>query len=346
MMFEEHDWLLYIAAFACAFGVTIAAMPLAKKISFKTKAIAHPNERTMHTKPMPQMGGLAIVFGFLATLGLMAIFVPDFRTLEFAGFVIGAVLIAATGAVDDIYNIKAYQKLIMQIVCALVVIFTGTRIEIVIWPFTANMQGFSIPVTLLWIIGMTNAVNLIDGLDGLAAGVSSIGALCLTVLCALSGSPVAVVLSAMLAGSCIGFLPRNFNPAEIFMGDAGALFIGYVLAVSSIMGVFKGYTLLAVLVVFFALSLPIFDTLFAFIRRTFIKRQSFMKADKGHLHHRIIDAGYSHKQAVVLMYGLSAVTAVIAVVIAVQDIRAIIVTVIFMLVLLCVLFLYRKRTDK
>jgi UDP-GlcNAc:undecaprenyl-phosphate GlcNAc-1-phosphate transferase len=163
------------------------------------------------------------------------------------------------------------------------------------------------------------------------------------VLCILSGSPLAVALSAALAGSCLGFLPRNLSPADVIMGDTGALFLGYVLAVSSIMGVFKGYTLLAVLVVFLAMALPIFDTLFAMCRRIY-KHRPIMEADKGHLHHRLIDAGYSHKQAVMLLYGLSAATAVIAIVIAVQDARAIIVMVIFTLVMLCVLYLYRKRT--
>lgn len=339
----EHDWILYIAAFACAFGITLAATPLTKMLSAKTGAIDYPRERGMHKEPIPRLGGLAIVLGFMLTTGLLAFFMPEFRSKEFAGFAAGAIIIAATGVVDDIYTLRARNKLLMQIIAALAVIFSGMRIEIVVWPVTAYLQTFSGPITFLWIIGMTNAINLIDGLDGLAAGVSAIGALCLMALCILSGSPLAVVLSATLAGSCLGFLPRNFNPAEVIMGDTGALFLGYVLAVSSIMGVFKGYTLLAILIVFLAMALPIFDTLFAMTRRV-AKKRPIMEADRGHLHHRLIDAGYSHKSAVVLLYGISFITAAIAVVIAVRDVRAIIVTVIFVLVMLLVMYFYRKRT--
>lgn len=341
----ERDWVLYIAAFACAFSVTLAATPFTKKLSHKTGAIDYPRARGMHKEPIPRLGGIAIVLGFLLTTAVMAFFMPEFRTREFAGFIVGAIIIAATGVVDDIFTLRARNKLLMQIISALVVIYSGLRIEIVVWPVTTYLQSFSGPITFLWIIGMTNAINLIDGLDGLAAGVSAIGALCLMALCILSGSTLAVVLAATLAGSCMGFLPRNFNPAEVIMGDTGALFLGYVLAVSSIMGVFKGYTLLAVLVVFFAMALPIFDTLFAMLRRI-AKRRPIMEADRGHLHHRLIDAGYSHKHAVVLLYGLSFVSAVIAVVIAIQDLRAILLTVIFSLVMLSVLYVYRKRTGK
>jgi len=348
MVYTEHDWLLYLAAFACAFGIALVATPYAKTLAFRLNAVQHPRARDMHSKPMPRMGGVAIVIGFIATAGIMALFFPYFRTLEFVGFAVGAIIIAVTGAVDDIRDLKSSTKLIIQVIVAIIIVASGTRIEIVMWPITAYLQPFSIPITIFWIIGMTNAVNLIDGLDGLAAGVSAIGALCLMVLCLLSGSPLAVMLSATLAGSCLGFLPRNFNPAEVFMGDAGALFIGYVLAVSSIMGVFKGYTLLAILVVFFALCLPIFDTVFAVVRRIYKTRKlsSWNVADRGHMHHRLIDAGFSQKQSVVMMYGLSAVTAIIAVVIAIQDIRAILVTVICLLALFMVLHVYRKRTGK
>ena len=343
----ERDWILYLAAFACAFGISLVATPFAKKWAFRLNAVQYPRDRDMHKEPMPLMGGLAIVLGFIITSMIMIAFMPYFRSLEFAGFATGAFIIAATGIVDDIAELKSTTKLIMQVIVAIIVVASGIRIEIVMWPITAYLQHISIPITLLWVIGMTNAVNLIDGLDGLAAGVSAIGALCLMVLCILSGSPLAVVLSATLAGSILGFLPRNFNPAEIFMGDTGALFIGYVLAVSSIMGVFKGYTLLAILVVFFALSLPILDTVFAFFRRIY-KRKKFsawLDGDRGHMHHRLMDKGFSHKQTVILLYGLNAVTAVIAIVIAIQDVRAILVTVIFMLALFVVLYVYRKRMN-
>jgi len=347
MLYMEHDWILYLAAFTCAFGISLVATPFAKKWAFRLNAVQYPRDRDMHNKPMPIMGGIAIVLGFSVTAGIMALFMPYFRDWEFIGFAAGGLIIALTGMVDDIVELKSTTKLLMQIIAAAVVVASGIRIEIVVWPITAYLQPFGIPVTLFWIIGMTNAVNLIDGLDGLAAGVSAIGALCLMVLCILSGSPLAVVLSAILAGSILGFLPRNFNPAEIFMGDTGALFIGYVLAVSSVMGVFKGYTLLAVLIVIFAMSLPILDTVFAFFRRLYKGRKlsSVMDSDRGHLHHRLIDSGLSTKQSVVMLYGISTVTAVIAIVIAMQDIRAILVMVFFLLALFVVLYVYRKRMN-
>ena len=348
LIYMEHDWILYLAAFASAFGIALATTPFAKKMAFKFNAVQYPRDRDMHNKPMPRMGGIAIVLGFTITTTIMAILVPYFRSPEFAGFAIGGIIITVMGVLDDIVGLKSLTKLVIQLAVAVIIVSFGIRIEILVWPFTTYLEEISIPVTIFWIVGMTNAVNLIDGLDGLAAGVSSIGALCVMVLCILSGSPLAVVMAATLAGSCIGFLPRNFNPAEVFMGDTGALFIGYVLAVSSVLGVFKGYTLLAILVVIFALSLPIFDTVFAFFRRLYKGRSvtAWMDADRGHMHHRLIDAGFSHKQSVVLLYAVSLLTAIIAIVIAVQDIRAIFITVIFLLALVTVLYVYRKRTDR
>jgi len=347
-IYTEHDWILYLAAFACAFGIALVATPYAKKWAFKLNAVQHPRARDMHSKPMPLMGGIAIVLGFMITVSLMVILVPYFRGIEFLGFAVGGIIIATMGIFDDIKEIRSSYKLIVQIIVAAIVVASGIRIEILVWPITTYLQPFSIPITMFWIVGMTNAVNFIDGLDGLAAGVSAIGALCLMVLCILTGSPLAVVLSATLAGSILGFLPRNFKPAEIFMGDTGALFIGYVLAVSSIMGVFKGYTLLAIVVVFFAFSLPIFDIFFAFFRRLYKNRKlsSVMNADRGHMHHRLIDSGFGTKQSVVIMYAVSGITAIIAIVIAMQDVTVMIITAIFVAALVVVLQVYRKRTAK
>ncbi len=338
-----HNWLLYIVAFACAFGVSLVSTPFARKLSVKVGAIDQPKDRGMHKKPIPRMGGVAIILGFMCSIAIVAPFMPEFFTSEFLGFIIGALIICVAGVLDDMKPLKPRQKLVFQIISALVVIFSGTRIEFVTWPLTAYLDAFSIPITLIWIIGVTNAVNLIDGIDGLAAGVSTICALCLVVLCILSGSNFAVVLTVCLAGSCLGFLPRNFSPAEVIMGDSGALFLGYVLAVSSIIGVYKSYALLAVVIAVFAMALPIFDTLFAMIRRA-LSGNPIFGADRGHLHHRLIDAGYSPKATVVILYGLSVTSAVLAIVIALKDVRAIFVTVTFSFVMLCMLYVYNKRT--
>ena len=316
----EHNWLLYIAAFACAFAITLVTTPFAKWLSAKVGAIDYPKNRGVHTKPMPRMGGVAIVLGFLITVLMVYYFDRSMNPKQFAGFLIGALLIAGLGVVDDMKNLPAKLKFCVQIVAALIVIFSGTRIQIVLWPVTAALQTFSIPITLIWIVGVTNAVNLIDGLDGLAAGVTGIAALSLMVLCIITGTKTAVVLTAALAGACLGFLPRNFNPAEIFMGDTGSTFLGFVLAVTSILGVFKGYALLALIVSILCVGLPIFDTIFAMLRRM-AKHQPIMQADRGHLHHKLIDHGFSQKKAVLIMYAISLLLGLLAIFIAVKDSR-------------------------
>ena len=342
----EHNWLMYIAAFAVAFGVSIFVTPYCRGISIRLGAIDEPKNRGMHHKPIPRLGGIALVAGFAVTIALMIPFLEELRTMEVAGLFAGGIIIVAIGILDDVYNIKARTKLILQMVAASVVIASGTYIEFVFWPFATHLHVFAIPLTFLWIIGITNAVNLIDGLDGLAAGVASICAICLVVLCIISGEPVAVVLSAALAGTCLGFLPRNFSPAEIFMGDTGALFLGYVLAVTSIIGVFKTYAMLSLIIAMLALALPIFDTIFAMGRRV-ISRQSIMTADRSHLHHKLIDAGLSTNRAVMFLYAISFVCAALAVAIAIQDVRALLVVVVFASALVVMTFTYRhRRQDK
>ncbi len=342
----NHNWLLYIAAFASAFGISLLATPFAKSLALKLGAIDYPKKRGMHNVPMPRLGGIAIVLGFMITMIILLPFTPALQTVQFLGFALGALIIVCVGILDDVFGLKAKTKLAFQIVAALVVVFTGTRISIVNWPFAANISAFAAPITLVWIIGMTNAVNLIDGVDGLAAGVSSIGALCLTALCVLSGTPTAVVLSATLAGSCLGFLPRNFSPAEVIMGDTGSLFLGFVLSVSSIIGVFKSYALLSVVIACFVFALPIFDTLFAMLRRL-ISGKPIMEADRGHLHHRLIDAGHSPSRTVLILYSLSLLSGILAVSIALsiawEDLRVLSVTLIFISVLLMMIYAYRKR---
>ncbi len=340
-----HNWVLYIAAFASAFAITLVTTPLAKKISIKAGAIDYPKDRGMHKKPMPRMGGIAIVLGFMATVVTLSFFVTGIEAKQFIGLCAGATIIVVLGIFDDIYNLRARLKFSIQIIAALVVIFSGIRINVVMWPFTAALQKFSIPITLVWIVGVTNAVNLIDGLDGLAAGVSSIAALSLMILCILTGSEAAVMLTAALAGSCLGFLPRNFNPAEIFMGDTGATFLGFVLAVTSILGVFKGYAILAVIVSMLCLGLPVFDTLFAMGRRL-VKHKPIMQADRGHLHHRLIDRGLSQRQAVLILYGISIMCGMLAILISIKDIRTIAVVVLTICILSLVIYHFNKRQGK
>lgn len=334
----QHNWLLYIAAFASAFAITLVTTPLAKWISIKCGAIDYPKDRGVHKKPMPRMGGVAIVLGFTITVLMVFQFDTSMSTKQFIGFLVGALLIAGLGVLDDMKNLPAKLKFCVQIVAAFIVIFSGTQIQVVLWPVTAALQKFSIPITLIWIVGVTNAVNLIDGLDGLAAGVSSIAALSLMVLCIMTGSNTAVVLTAALAGACLGFLPRNFNPAEIFMGDTGSTFLGFVLAVTSILGVFKGYALLAVSVSVLCLGLPVFDTIFAMLRRM-AKHQPIMQPDRGHLHHRLIDRGFTQRQAVLILYAVSLCLGFLAIFISFKN-SGVIVVVLLTIILLSFIIYY------
>ena len=337
-----HDWLLYIMVFAMSFGIVLFLTPWSRKVSVKLGAIDQPKARGMHKEPIPRLGGIAIVLGFMATMAVVAIFMNELRTLEFLGFVIGALIIVGLGILDDIKNLRAGLKFVVQIVAALVVVATGTRIDFIGWPFVEVFEYLSIPITIFWIVGMINALNFIDGVDGLAAGVSSIAAIFLTVLCIMTGSPLAVVFTATLAGSCLGFLPRNFSPADVIMGDTGATFLGYVLAVSSIIGVYKSYALLSVAIVGFAIALPIMDAIFVIVRRT-LSGKSAMVADRGHLHHKLIDMGYSHKQTVIISYIISILCGGIAILIAIRDIRAVIIALVSLFVIFAIAYAYRKR---
>lgn len=338
----EHNWLLYIAAFACAFAITLVTTPFAKWLSAKVGAIDYPKDRGVHKKPMPRMGGVAIVLGFLITVLMVYFFDRSMSPKQFVGFIVGAGIIAVLGMIDDMKDLPAKLKFCVQIVAALIVIFSGTQIQIVLWPVTATLQKLSIPITLVWIVGVTNAVNLIDGLDGLAAGVTGIAALSLMVLCIMTGSTTAVVLTAALAGACLGFLPRNFNPAEIFMGDTGSTFLGFVLAVTSILGVFNGYALLALVVSIFCIGLPIFDTIFAMLRRM-AKHQPIMQADRGHLHHKLIDHGFSQKKAVLIMYAISIFLGLLAIFIAVKDSRIFVVALLTVVVLSFIIYYFNAH---
>ncbi len=268
----------------------------------------------MHNRPIPRMGGLAIFLGFLLS---SLIFVP--MSDQFRGMLLGAVVIVVLGIFDDIYDLRAQFKFAIQIVAALIAVLSGNLIETLSNPniFSQNpywdLGWLAYPVTIIWIVAITNAVNLIDGLDGLACGVSTISSMTLLVIALAVPEPAVAITMGALAGACIGFLPYNLNPAKIFMGDTGSTFLGYILAVVSIQGLFKMYTIISFVVPFLMLGLPIFDTCFAFIRRI-AHGQSPMHADRGHVHHRLIEMRFSQKQAVAIQYVIIAILGLSAVV--------------------------------
>ncbi|HWR61304.1 MAG TPA: MraY family glycosyltransferase, partial [Clostridia bacterium] len=303
-----------IIALIIALAVAYLATPLMIRLAGLVGAIDVPkDDRRVHTVPIPRLGGLAIFLGFVAGL-LYYTYTGTETDPRMLGVMTGAAVIVTLGFFDDIKPLPAKFKFFVQIIAAMIAIHSGVKIGGVTNPLSFIFPDdpyivfgvWSYPLTIFWIVGVTNAINLVDGLDGLAAGISAISATTLFVAALGTGQDFAATLAAILAVSTLGFLPYNFNPAKIFMGDTGALFLGYMLSVISVMGVLKGAAALSIMVPIFAIGLPIFDTLFAMVRRA-LSGKSMMEADKGHLHHRLLDAGMSQKQAVLTLYSISAV---------------------------------------
>ncbi len=296
---------MYFAALVACL-ITFLSTPFVIKIANRFGAIDIPkDERRVHNKPIPLWGGIAIYVSFFVSMLLFS----EIEMQKLVGLFVAATLILITGMIDDVRDLSAKLKLFVQILAAGILVFSGFEIN-----YFTNFFGssayihlgiWSIPVSIIWIVGITNTVNLIDGLDGLAAGISAIAAVTLGYIAIINHRYDAATITLILAGSAVGFLPYNFNPAKVFMGDTGALFLGLVLSAISIDGALKGATAITVVVPILALGVPIFDTAFAILRRM-IHRKPIMEADKGHLHHRLLSSGLNQKKAVLSMYLISA----------------------------------------
>ena len=331
--------LFMIFAFIVSFAFTFATTPLVRRFAFKIGAIDIPKDnRRMHKKPTPRIGGLAIIFGF--TVATLCFGQPS---RQLYGTLAGAAIIAVMGVIDDCKNLPAKLKFVIQIIAALVVVFAGD-IKIDVFtnpnflsdnPYWVLPEWLSVTLTVIWIVFITNAVNFIDGLDGLAAGVSAIMSISLVFISIRVGEYSIAILGIALMGSCFGFLPFNFNPAKIFMGDTGSTFLGFMLATLSIQGVFKSYAVISFAVPLLILGLPLFDALFAMIRRI-LRGQSPMTADRGHLHHRLVDMGFSQKQTVFILYAISGVLGITAVLLAESGVLRALLLVICVLILLLI----------
>ena len=299
MLFSDMElWLRILLTIALAFAISFAATPVVKAFAQKMGAMDVPDgKRRVHDHPIPRMGGLAIFLGFLLSVVLFADITRQVR-----GIMLGAVLIVACGAIDDVVNLRAWIKLLVQVTAAVIAVVHGVVIEFFSNPIIFSnkelliLGWLAVPVTILWIVGITNSVNLIDGLDGLAVGVSTIASTTMFVVALLVSEGNVALMLAALMGACVGFMPYNLNPAKIFMGDTGALLLGYVLSTVSVVGMFKTYALVTFVVPILALFLPLFDTSCAFFRRI-LRGQSPMHPDRGHLHHRLIDMGLSQKHS-------------------------------------------------
>ena len=317
-------------AFMLAFITTFVITPYTIKLARKVGAVDTPkDERRINTTTMPRLGGLAVIAGFIVSIVYLLIILnmeksinlfEDNMHIKLIGFLIGGLIIGVVCFIDDLKDLPPPVKLAAQIIAAVVVVCFGLRIENVNIPFFSNVglpNAFSVILTIGWIIGVTNAINLIDGLDGLSSGIALISCISMLIIFALNGSPIiAILLITALAGALSGFLPFNFNPAKTFMGDAGSNFLGYSLSVISIFGVAKTYTLIVIVAPLIILGLPVLDTLVAIFRRI-IKGKSLkaiMQADKGHLHHKLLKKGFSQREAVLIMYAITAALGIFAIV--------------------------------
>jgi UDP-GlcNAc:undecaprenyl-phosphate/decaprenyl-phosphate GlcNAc-1-phosphate transferase len=302
-----------ITAFVIALAVVIAVTPLVRRFALDVGAIDRPGDRRVHGRAIPRLGGIALVVAFFAPLlvlfGLETEVARKFFAdpLHIVGLVTGGLIITGLGVFDDVRGVRAWTKLWVQLLAACIAYACGFRIEAVAVPLLGHLDMgiFALPVTALWIVAIVNALNLIDGLDGLAGGVAFFACVANFVVGAINGDSLVMLLSASLGGAVLGFLLFNFNPASIFMGDSGSLFLGYVLATTSILGSsVKSSTTVAILVPLIALGLPLMDTLFAMLRRV-LERRPIFSADRGHIHHQLLAMGVNHRRAVLILYGLS-----------------------------------------
>lgn len=286
---------------ALALTLVLLLTPPVRQLAIRLNAMDAPDKRKVHKIAMPRMGGLAIFLSFWITA--MA---TQPITRELLGFFIGSCFIVVSGIWDDMKGIKPSMKILFQVAGAAAVIATGTKVTFITNLFAGSpilLGWLAAPLTTLWIIGMTNAINLVDGLDGLASGISGIAALTIGIISWMEGFPAAGILALILGVSALGFLKYNFHPAKIFMGDTGALFLGYALAVLSTMGLTKMATTVSLFLPIVVLGVPIMDTMFAIIRR-FMNRKPIFAADKDHLHHRLLAMGFSHPKAVLVVYSV------------------------------------------
>ena len=317
-------------AFMIAFMTSFMMTPQTIKIARKLGAVDTPkDERRINKVTMPRLGGLAVIAGFIISIVYLLIVMTIEGNIDLAqenyhskllGFAAGGLVISLVCFYDDVKGAKAIVKLFAQIIAAIVVVRSGIiidSIDIPLLEIDSNNPLFYEILTIGWIVGITNAMNLIDGLDGLSTGISIISCVSLLIIFALNGSPlISIILITALCGSLVGFLPYNFNPAKTFIGDTGSNFLGYCLSIISILGIAKTYTAIVIVAPLIVLALPVFDTIFAIVRRLINGKslKSIIEPDANHLHHKMLKKGFTQKQAVLILYGLSATFGMFAII--------------------------------
>ena len=306
----------YLCLFAAALLATVVTMPLARRFAMWCGAVDYPNARRINRRPIPRMGGIAIFLGIVAAFvvqylgttywGWPVVLVPSPKLeVNYWMLVAAFLIIFLTGLLDDRFSLRPWQKLLGQVVAASVAVAGGLVIGNISNPFAPGfiqLGAFAYPITVVYLVAYTNIINLIDGLDGLAAGISAIASFTMFVLSVWAGRLDAAALSVAVAGSSLGFLRYNFHPASVFMGDSGALTLGFALGTVSLLSVTRFAGLTTIIVPLVIAAVPIIDTFSAIVRRL-RGHVSIGHADRGHIHHRLIDEGFDQKQAVLLMYG-------------------------------------------
>lgn len=312
-----------LEVFAIGFVGALLTAPLSIKIANRFDIIDRPrSDRRIHDRPIPRFGGMSIVVGTTLAMIVPAVSNPALRVA-----ILGGILMYALGACDDLFDLKPIVKFVGQWIIGSIVYFMGIRISFIGHLFELSNAGANLVlngglaylITVLWIVGVTNAVNLMDGMDGLAAGATMIMAMSLAYVAYIHGSrlgsmSVCVALMAV-AGGCAGFLPFNFSPARTFMGDGGSLFLGYMIAVLSVISPLKRATMVGAIIPILALAVPLFDTVFAIVRRLY-RGQPIMQADKEHLHHHLLAAGFGQRRSVLVIYGIVGIMGIVSVLIS------------------------------
>lgn len=315
-------------AFVLAFITSYVIVPYSMRLAQRVKAIDVPEKRRINKVEMPRLGGLGIIAGFFVSMIYLIVSMElenktiiDEYSLKIIGLFLGLIIISIIGFIDDCKNVKPIFKLLGQTLAAVVVMAFGITIgdfNIPVFDKLIELNGImEYVITWFWIVGITNAINLTDGLDGLSSGITLIACVSLLIIFAINGSPiVSIILITALAGGIVGFLPYNVNPAKTYMGDCGSNFLGFSISIISILGIAKTYTFIVIIAPLIVLALPIFDTVFAVLRRV-IKGKSFkaiFEPDNGHLHHRLMKLGYSQKEAVLILYGVATTLGMFAII--------------------------------
>lgn len=335
---NEYNIILIILMVLIPFIFVVSTIPIIKKIANHIGAMDIPNKRKVHTKPIPRLGGLGIFFGFL--LGYMLF---GQHTITMNSILIGSFILILTGIFDDIKPLKASHKFIGQLIAALIVILYGEILikDVNIFGLYINFKIFAYPITLLFILGCVNCLNLIDGLDGLAGGISAIFFITISIIAYVKGiSTLAFIITLIMLGSTLGFLVHNFHPAKIFMGDTGSMFLGFIIAVITILG-FKSVLASSIFIPMFILIVPILDTFCAIIRRK-LKGESISTPDKKHFHHQLLKRDCSQVQTVLIIYLITALFSAASIIFSLINIKYGIIT---YGILLLGLIIFMSRTD-